>query len=141
MKKVGLLACAAALTIAPLAAQTVPEGMHSESNGPSSLCGISGSDALAIRAKLRSTSTIEEKPSGSLRFETYFSTTEAKQWTVTTEVDSAYPAVTCVHLFDSDGGTDMRRQMRCDSSRERCDALFSEFRTSDEQVRKNIRGR
>jgi len=121
-------------------AQAVPEGLHSEVRGPSDVCGVSGESALGIRASLRSDPTITEKPSGSERFETYFSSTEDKQWTVTTQADAAYPAVTCVHLFTSEGGTDMLRQMRCDASREACDALYLEFRAHDEQIRRQLRG-
>ena len=120
--------------------QTVPEGVHRDANGPSSVCGVSGEDALAIRAKLKSDSTIVEKPSGSNRFETYFSKLESKQWTVTTTMDAAFPAVTCVYLYNSGGGTDMKREMRCDASREACDALFQEFEANDANIREEIRG-
>jgi hypothetical protein len=130
------------LVIAPSStvAQPVPDGVHSDATGPSSVCGINGENALAIRDKLKSNSTIVEKPSGSNRFETYFSSTEAKQWTVTTIADAAYPAVTCVYLYNSGGGTDMQRDMRCDASREECDALFREFEANDAKIRKQIRG-
>ena len=124
----------------PTLAQTVPEGVHTDATGPSSVCGISGEDALAIREKLKADPTIVEKPSGSDRFETYFSSAEPKQWTVTTRKDAAYPAVTCVYLYNSGGGTDMSREMRCDASREACDALFQEFEANDAKIRKQIRG-
>jgi len=114
--------------------------VHSEADGPSNLCGISGDNALAIREKLKSDPTIVEKPSGSSRFETYFSSVETKQWTVTTEKEAAYPAVTCVRLYIAGGGTNMERNMRCDASREACDALFLEFEAHDEQLRKQIKG-
>lgn len=124
----------------PALAQAVPEGVHSDAAGPSTVCGVSGANALAIRDKLKSDRSIVEKPSGSDRFETYFSSVEAKQWTVTTKRDAAYPAVTCVYLYNSGGGTDMRREMRCDASREACDALFREFEANDAEIRKQIRG-
>jgi len=124
----------------PALAQTVPEGVHTDANGPSSVCGVTGEDALAIRGKLRGDANIVEKPSGSARFETYFSSAERKQWTVTTPKDAAYPAVTCVYLYNSGGGTDMSREMRCDASREACDALFEEFRTNDAKIRAEIKG-
>jgi hypothetical protein len=124
----------------PVSSQTVPEGVHTEAAGPSNVCGIGGADALAIRQKLRADPSITEKPSGSSRFETYFSTNEPKQWTVTTKADAAYPAVTCVFLYNSGAGTDMKREMRCDASRERCDALFSEFRANDDRIRKSLKG-
>lgn len=122
-------------------AQAVPEGVHSDATGPSDVCGITGEDALAIRAKLRTDPSIIEKPSDSPRFETYFSTVETKQWTVTTRRDAAYPAATCVHLFTSQQGTDMKREMRCDASRQACDALFRQFEASDAAIREQIRGR
>jgi hypothetical protein len=125
----------------PALAQTVPEGVHSDAAGPSSVCGISGRDALAMREKLKSSPTIVEKPSGSDRFETYFSSVETKQWTATTQKDPAYPAVTCVYLYNSGGGTDMQREMRCDASREACDALFQEFEAHDAEIRRQVKGR
>ena len=35
----------------------------------------------------------------------------------------------------------MEREMRCDASREACDALFLEFQASDEEIRRQIKGR
>ena len=124
----------------PALAQVVPEGVHKEASGASNVCGVDGRDALAIRERLRSDPTISEAQSGSSRFETYFSTVETKQWTVTTKSDAAYPAVTCVHLYSAGGGTDMRREMRCDASRKACDGLFLEFRAHDEQIKRQLRG-
>jgi hypothetical protein len=125
----------------PTLAQAVPEGVHTDVTGASDVCGVSGENALAIRQKLKADPTIVVEPSGSDRFETYFSSAETKQWTVTTAKDAAYhPAVTCVHLYNSGGGTDRTRQMRCDASRAACDALFQEFGASDEKIRKQIRG-
>jgi hypothetical protein len=140
MRRIWLLLSASLLGYSPTLAQTVPEGVHTVATGPSSVCGISGENALAIREKLKAAPTIVEKPSGSDRFETYFSSTESKQWTVTTHKDAAYPAVTCVYLYDSGGGTDMSREMRCDASREACDALFQEFQANDKKIREQIRG-
>lgn len=124
----------------PMLAQAVPEGVHKEANGASNVCGVTGQNALAIREKLRIDPTIAPEPSGSPRFETYFSKSETKQWTVTTRFDPAYPAVTCVHLYNAGGGTDMNRQMRCDASRKACDAIFLEFRAHDEQIKLEVRG-
>ena len=124
----------------PTLAQAVPEGVHKEASVASNVCGVTGQDALAIREKLRSEPTIVEEPSGTSRFETYYSSEETKQWTVTTQADAAYPAVTCVHIYNSGGGTDMSRQMRCDASRDACDALFLEFQEHDEQIRRQLRG-
>ena len=140
MRKFGPLVTVLILLHSPTLAQVVPEGVHSEADGPSNLCGISGDNALAIREKLKSDPTIVEEPSGSSRFETYFSSVETKQWTVTTEKEAAYPAVTCVRLYTAGGGTNMERNMRCDASREACDALFLEFEAHDEQLRKQIKG-
>jgi hypothetical protein len=128
------------VTPSPAIAQTVPEGVHTDASGPSSVCGITGEDALAIRAKLKADPNIIEKSSGSPRFETYFSSTESKQWTVTTTTDAAFPAVTCVYLYNAGGGTDMSREMRCDASRKACDALFEEFQASDAKILAQIRG-
>jgi hypothetical protein len=124
----------------PALAQAVPEGVHTDANGPSDICGIRGENALAIRAQLKADRNIVEKPSGSDRFETYFSSAETKQWTVTTKKDAAYPAVTCVYLYNSGGGTEMSRDMRCDASREACDALFQEFEANDAKIRAEIKG-
>jgi hypothetical protein len=139
MRTIWLLGSVLILLHWPTLAQVVPEGVHTDASGSSDVCGIVGDDALAIRSKLKSDRTIVERPSPSDRFETYFSTVEAKQWTVTTPKDAAYPAVTCVRLFNSRGGTDMERNMRCDASREACDALFLEFDAHDDQIRKQIK--
>ena len=141
MRRVGLFLGSLFMTHSPTFAQAVPEGVHREAHGASTICGVTGANALAIREKLRADPTIVEKPSPSSRFETYFSTTELKQWTVTTSKEAAYPAVTCVYLFNAGGGTDMLRDMRCDASRAACDALFREFQASDEKIRQQIKGR
>jgi hypothetical protein len=139
-RRLALLVVGSALLRSPALAQAVPEGVHSEVTGASEVCGITGEDALAIRRMLRSDPTIVERPSSSPRFETYFSSVETKQWTVTTKADAAHPAVTCVHLYDSGGGTDMKRQMRCDASRKACDALFLEFESHDQLIRRQVKG-
>ena len=141
MRRIAPFLSAMLVMHSPALAQAVPEGVHSEAKGSSSVCGVTGQDALAIRAKLRADPKIAEKPSGSPRFETYYSSAELKQWTVTTTKDAAYPAVTCVYLYNSGGGTDMSREMRCDASREACDALFEEFQANDAKIRAQIRGR
>ena len=142
MRKIYQLMLALLYSTSVSVAQPVPEGIHREESGPSSLCGIVGDNALAIRNKVRADPTIVEEPSGSNRFETYFSTTESKQWTVTTPKDAAFPAITCVHLdLSGEGGTTMARDMRCDASRELCDALFREFEASDARIREEIKGR
>ena len=140
MRRILLLVSVVVLWPSAIIAQTVPEGVHRDADGPSDICGITGENALAIRDKLKSDPSIIEKPSGSPRFETYFSSVETKQWTVTTQREAAYPAATCVHLYNSDGGTDMQREMRCDASREACDALFREFEASDTALRNQIKG-
>ncbi len=140
MRKFCLFSVVSILLHSPTLAQSVPEGVHRDANGPSDVCGIIGDDALAIREKLRSDPTVVERPSGSGRFETYFSSVETKQWTATTVEEAAYPAITCVRLYSSGGGTHMERNMRCDASREACDALFLEFEAHDEQIRKQIKG-
>jgi hypothetical protein len=124
----------------PVLAQSVAEGVHTDANGPANICGITGENALAIRAKLRGDPNIVQMASGSDRFETYFSSTEPKQWTVTTTKDAAYPAVTCVHLSNSGGGTDTSREMRCDANREACDVLLQEFEANDAKIRAEIKG-
>ncbi len=73
MRNICLFLCTS-LLLAPLAvAQPVPEGVHRETSGPSAACGIIGANALAIRDKLKADRAIVEEPSGSNRFETYFS--------------------------------------------------------------------
>jgi hypothetical protein len=140
MRRVGPLFLALLIVHSPTFAQAVPEGVHTDANGPSDLCGVSGENAMAIRQKLKADPRIVERPSGSDRFETYYSSVETKQWTVTTAKDAAYPAVTCVHLYNSGGGTDMSREMRCDASRAACDALFQEFQANDDKILKQIKG-
>lgn len=141
LKVIPLLVLSATSSLtSPALADDVPEGVHKEASGASDVCGIAGQGALAIREKLRADPTIVEKPSGSPRFETYFSTVETKQWTVTTKGDPSYPAVTCVHLYNAEGATRLNRQMRCDASRKACDRLFLEFQAHDAQIKRQIRG-
>jgi len=64
MRRIWPLLSALLVVHSPTIAQTVPEGVHTDASGPSNVCGISGEDALAIRARLKSDSTIVEKPSG-----------------------------------------------------------------------------
>lgn len=130
-----------ALMSAQASSQVVSERSQTNMISASDVCGVVGKDALAIRDKLRANPAIIERPSGSDRFETYFSSAEPTQWTVTTKADAAYPAVTCVTLLNAGGGTEMRRDMRCDASGAQCYALLSEFKASDEKIRSSIKSR
>ena len=121
---------------AALRAQPVPEGIHNYTRAPSTLCGITGRDALDLRSKVMTDPKLAQEPSGSERFELYSTADAHTQWVFTTPGEAAYPAATCRRLHNDAGGDAiMERKMRCDGAREACDKLFIEFQELDARAR------
>jgi hypothetical protein len=116
--------------------QAIAEPVPESARAASDLCGVTGESVAAIRDKLSADPSVERRDADADRFETYYSSIDMKQWTFTKQNDPAHPAGTCVRIFSAGGGAMIERQMRCDASREACDALAREFQTKDESARK-----
>ena len=130
---IGVLLASTSVT---LRAQPVPEGIHSYTRAPSTICGITGRDAFDLRSKVLTDPRLAREPSGSDRFELYSTADAHTQWVFTTPGEAAYPAATCRRLHNDAGGDAiMERTMRCDGAREACDRLFIEFQELDARAR------
>ena len=124
---------------APVAAQLVPEGIHTTPSGPLEMCGIRGRDLGDYIAALRASAAHRPEAIGSDRFELYVAKEGWDQIVLTRPAEPAHPAATCRHAYrDAEGNIMMERHMRCDASREACDRLFLEFQALDERMRQEI---
>jgi|GEM_PF-2345686 len=124
---------------APLSAQLVPEGIHSDADGPADLCGLVAPDAEGVIALLRSSPLVRAERIDSARFELFVAREGITQWVATRASEPAHPAVTCRRLIeDKDGNLLTERQMRCDAERLPCDRLFLEFQALDERLREEL---
>jgi hypothetical protein len=125
-------------TATAAAAQSVPEGTHTLATGPQTICGITASSVHEFRSKVEGSGL--ERQDGGPRFDAFISDmgeSGMTQWVFTKPSETAYPAVTCRHVFKAKNGDWMMdRNMRCDASRAACDALFIEFQKLDEQARR-----
>ncbi|MEQ1495897.1 MAG: hypothetical protein ABL912_09085 [Novosphingobium sp.] len=141
-QKLQLVALAASLTISQVAlAQTVPETIHSDTKGPSTLCGVAGANAGAIIQSVRKMPGLTDRRISSERFELFSSPDDTIQWVFTRPNDPAHPAITCRQIRrDEDGQVWMKRDMRCDADRATCDKLFLEFQNLDGQLKAAMRG-
>jgi hypothetical protein len=140
-QKVQLITLATSLAFSPVAlAQTVPETIHSETEGPSTLCGVTGTNAAAIIQTVRKMPKLTDRRISSERFELFTSSDETVQWVFTRPTDRAHPAITCREIRrDADGQVWMKRDMRCDADRVTCDNLFLEFQKLDGQLKAAMR--
>ena len=140
-QKLQLIALAASLTFSPVAlAQTVPETIHRETEGPSTLCGVTGTNAAAIIQAVRKMPELTDRRISSERFELFSSSDETVQWVFTRPSEPAHPAITCREIRkDADGKVWMKRDMRCDADRVNCDNLFLEFQNLDGQLKAALR--
>jgi len=124
-----------ATPMTPVDAQLVPEGVHRQAQGPSTLCDITGRDALDLRRQV-TTSSAYRLAAQTERFDLYVSADEMDQWLFTHAMEPANPAATCRRLSqDAAGAWSIRRQLRCDATRDACDRLFLELRALDDQTR------
>ena len=140
--KVQLIAHAASLTVPAVAlVQAVPETIHSETDGPSTLCGVTGTNAAAIIQVVRKTPELTDRRISSERFELFSSSDGTVQWVFTRPSEPAHPAVTCREVRrNADGSVWMNRDMRCDADRVACDKLYLEFQNLDRQLKAAFRG-
>jgi len=122
-------------------AQTVPEGTHRLSQGPTTICGVTADDPADFAKAVRSSRRFHKAPVDSDRFDLYVTADElSEQWVLTKPGDRAHPAVTCRHVFQNKHGSWLHsREMRCGASRAACDSLFIEFRELDESMIREIR--
>jgi hypothetical protein len=132
----------AALMAAPgaVAAQTVPEGIHSEGRGPITLCGLVASNVTELRVKATQSSGFTATPIDSDRFELFSAENPLRQLVFTRNGEAAYPAATCRAIEEQDGSLHVVRSMRCEAGRAECDALFLEFQALDAQLSGPLKG-
>ncbi|NBW08873.1 MAG: hypothetical protein EBR82_12695 [Caulobacteraceae bacterium] len=136
-----VLVMAAFCVASPAPAQSVPESIHSEAEGPVELCGLAASDVAGLKAAAKASPRLVETPIGSARFELFASDDQMDQLIFTTAGEAAYPAATCRHMYEDNGALRMNRKMRCEAGRAECDAMFLEFQALDAQMTRSIQGR
>ncbi|MDP8994437.1 MAG: hypothetical protein M3N07_05555 [Pseudomonadota bacterium] len=137
MNPVPLLAALVGLS-GQLQPPLVPEGIYSEAEGPTEICGITALEATDFIRQVRASPHFV-RAAVTDRFELYVSEQRMEQWAITREGEPAHPAVTCRHVWqDASGSWLLSRQMRCDASREACDRLFLEFRQLDEEMSRSL---
>jgi hypothetical protein len=122
--------------------QTISEDIHTDAQGPSTMCGMTGRDANELMTLVRASRKFKAQPIASTRFEVFSNRKSTMQWVLTKRGEYAYPAASCREFYtDSDGGTSQKRDMRCDASREACDRLFAEFQQLDQLMIGSLRNR
>lgn len=121
------------------AAQQVPEGVHSIAQGPSTMCGITGRDALDLKTQAANSADLQPVPIDTPRFILFANADHSYQLVFTTPSEAAYPAASCRHTYEQDGTMRMARSLRCDAGRAECDALFVEFQTLDAELTRSLR--
>ncbi len=139
----GIACLAALLLLGPVdaaSAQSVPEGVHSEAQGPVQLCGLVADSVASLRTKAAASETLRVVPLDTPRFDLYADARQTYQLIFTRPSEAAYPAATCRHTFEEDGSVRMNRSMRCEAGRAECDALFLEFQALDAQLTSSIQG-
>ena len=121
-------------------AQAIPEGVYQRTDGPADICGLKAPDAPGIMEQARLSPDFHPRDIGSDRFELFETRPIERQLVITRPGEPAHPAVSCRSLVrDDHGGMRMVRSLRCDASKEACDALFWEFRALDERALQSIR--
>jgi hypothetical protein len=141
-QKLQLIALAVGLTASPVVqAQTVPETIHRDTKGPSTLCGVTGANAAAIIQAVRDMPELTDRRLSSKRFELFSSADGTVQWIFTRPSEPAHPAITCREIRrNTDGSVWMNRDMHCDADRVTCDNLYLEFQNLDRQLKAALRG-
>jgi len=120
-------------------AQAVSEDIHDDVSGPVEMCGVKAADAASLLEAIRRDGRFRALDSGSERFELFATEDHHIQWVATRPGEAAFPAVTCRRVYEDNGGVKMDRRLRCDASREACDALFLEFQALDNSLKAEIR--
>ncbi|WP_292530062.1 hypothetical protein, partial [Mesorhizobium sp.] len=85
-------------------AQQVTEGIHRNGQGPSTMCGFHGADALDLIRQVKASPALRRVPASS-RFELFVSADEMTQWVFTRPGEQAYPAITCRRLSRDSRGS------------------------------------
>ena len=120
-------------------AQVVSEDIHDDVTGPVEMCGVKAADAASLLEAVKGDNRFRALDSGSDRFELFATEDHNIQWVATRSGEAAFPAVTCRRVYNENGGVKMDRHLRCDASREACDALFLEFQALDNALKTEIR--
>lgn len=130
-----------ALTLQATAlAQSIPEGIHSDVKGPSEMCGVTADNAYGFEAQVRANPKFRQGE-GTNRFILFSSADETVQWVFATRSNTVFPLASCRQLSEGpDGALYLRRQMRCDASRDECDRAYLEFEALDDQVKDALSG-
>jgi hypothetical protein len=139
--RTALAGAVGALAWSVAAAQTVPEGIHRPGSDHEQMCGLEGRDALDLMEKARKSRELHRVDIQSPRFELFETAKPKYQLVITRPSEPAHPAVSCRHVYEEDGATQMERSMRCDASRAACDALFLEFQALDEQMKRALQSK
>jgi hypothetical protein len=126
--------------VAPVQSQLVSEEIHSIADGPETICGITADAAEEFAAKVKADRRFEFEFATD-RFITYATADSLTQWAFSKPGNSAHPMATCRLTYQGpDGAWYIKRQMRCDDSRENCDKAFLEFNELDERVKQELGG-
>lgn len=121
-------------------APLVPEGIHSNAEGPPELCGFKGRDLRDLERRVMSDANFAEHQ-GDQEYRVFLNETVMVQFVFPKAGTSVFPMATCRKLFtDSSGGVSMTREMRCEGSREECDRVFLQFQNLDNKLTRETRG-
>ena len=138
--KSSLFLLVVAFAATPLAAQSVPEGIHSIAKGSEEICGVTAASAVDFENKVKAAPTARAFGETN-EFTIYDGPAQMTQWVFAKPSYRAYPMATCRRVFVENGNTMMDRKMRCDDTREDCDAAFVQFNDLDQQAIAAVRTR
>ena len=118
----------------------VPEGIHHDAKGPSTLCGITGASALDVEQEVRATPTVRYAGESD-KFVIFDAegSEGLRQWVFSKPTYVAYSLATCRRAYPENGMMMMQRDMRCEDTREDCDRAFLEFQSLDKEAVAAIR--
>ena len=114
-------------------APIVPEGIHSDANGPETICGITAASAQDFERQVKASRKAKYNNETD-RYVTYDGPMPMTLWAFAKPTNFAYPVATCMRVYVEGGQTYTERKMRCDASRDECDRAFVEFQQLDNQV-------
>lgn len=116
----------------------VPEGVHSDVEGPPELCGFTGSDVADLQRQVLASPGFVEEGSTNL-YQVFNRAKDFVQFVFPQPGTLAFPMATCRKVIEnSDGSILMKGEMHCDGSRDECDRVFLQFQELDEQVRRSL---
>jgi hypothetical protein len=124
----------ALVLMAQAPAPRVPEGIHQDVDGPPALCGFAGRDLADLERKVIASPGFVEENSND-RYRVFNRTTDFVQFVFPRAGVLGFPMATCRKVSaNPDGTSRISREMRCDGTREECDAIFIQFRELDESI-------